>query len=713
MTFRLPEGHWIIITIFIVSQANAGASVSKAVQRLIATIAGATAGILLIIAFPQEPWFRVPLFALICGFGLFLSRTTTAPYVGLLAVITLALVFGGVVDDPAQQIPVGLWRMLLIGVGVTIGTAVQLLLWPQDPEAALLADFKAILEDAGALLRRLRGAEAHGDPVTGRLEQLALNGLARHLDLLAHAEALYPRLRRRRTEQLALITAFNRLATALVNLRGVIGPPQGAGSNAALLPFRGELDHLVRSVQVIERALASQRPPDPAALTPMPMPPAAADEAADPVRALVRPTLVEIDRALSLMPPALAFLDTSAEAATLPSAMRSPLDNPDTDRFLTPRFSLANTDDLRFAAKGTLATMICYVLINGLNWADGFTAVITCAIVAQGSVGATLQKAGLRLIGALLGGLAALTVISGAIPNMTTLPALLVISSVFFALAGYVTAGSARISYAGVQIGMAFAVGVLDTTGPTVNLFPPVNRVLGIVLGNVVTAAVFSFVAPVFAGEQMVRSVAAALRHIAALLRLGLHDERAAVVVHPARGFRMQIFQDFANTMQLGAEAEFERHVGRTGLQAQRDAILAMLHEAQTVFLLVIAAVRHRLNLSFLEANPSLRRAVREVALGIDAHLEAIAARLDGQGGPRGPALDALLLEAEARARATEGLTALPAEREASTRLRDQLEYYRQVIPHIAQLQALARTAQRVTRGNAAARAGAFGPQVA
>ena len=97
-----------------------------------------------------------------------------------------------------------------------------------------------------------------------------------------------------------------------------------------------------------------------------------------------------------------------------------------------------------------------------------------------------------------------------ASPQRSLVPPLLAAIALCTGLAGYVTAWSARSSYAGVQIGMAFALGVMDRLGPTVNLMPPVNRILGIIVGNLVTAAVFSWVWPVFAGEQMTRSLVGA-----------------------------------------------------------------------------------------------------------------------------------------------------------------------------------------------------------
>src|SRR5262245_48555664 len=56
----LPHGHWTIITIFTVSQADAGASLRKSLQRVVGTVAGGVLGILAVVAFADLPWLYVP-----------------------------------------------------------------------------------------------------------------------------------------------------------------------------------------------------------------------------------------------------------------------------------------------------------------------------------------------------------------------------------------------------------------------------------------------------------------------------------------------------------------------------------------------------------------------------------------------------------------------------------------------------------------------------
>ena len=63
--------------------------------------------------------------------------------------------------------------------------------------------------------------------------------------------------------------------------------------------------------------------------------------------------------------------------------------------------------------------------------------------------------------------------------------------------------GSSRISYAGLQVGIAFGVTVLAVFGPTTDLVPPRDRVLGVLLGICVMGIIYHVVWPVRASRAV------------------------------------------------------------------------------------------------------------------------------------------------------------------------------------------------------------------
>ena len=64
-----------------------------------------------------------------------------------------------------------------------------------------------------------------------------------------------------------------------------------------------------------------------------------------------------------------------------------------------------------FSLKTLLATLICYVFYTAADWQGLHTIMLSCVIVAQPGLGATMQKTWLRIGGALLASLLALLLI--------------------------------------------------------------------------------------------------------------------------------------------------------------------------------------------------------------------------------------------------------------------------------------------------------------
>lgn len=690
MTLRIPNGHWMIITIFIVSQPNVGASIDRAILRLVGTVVGAFGVIVTVVAFPQQPWFALPLIALLIGASAFLSRTTTYPYVALLGGITIVLFLGTATVHPIASVTDGLWRVAVIALAEVIVTTLQLLLWPDDPEELLLDDLGRILGTVEQRLQRLcadgGSSGALADEIA-RLRDGAFNGLARQLDLLANAESRYLALRARHGEQLVLIAAVNRIAAASLTLETLLGHGSRAAGGDAERSLRARLGAIADVIGALRHALAARRPAAGADLAPIasPPPPASAD------LPLLAP-LVDMERALRDIPPAMHFLDrTAAPAEGLPG---SPLETDGPAHFFTPACTLSNRRDLRFAAQVTLAATVCYLLVAGLSWPGIATAVVTCVIVGQSSFGATVQKALLRIAGALVGALLGLAAIVLVVPYIDSLPPFLLVIAAGTAVAAYFSTGSARISYVGIQIAMAFAMTTLDTFGPSMDLVPPRDRVVGIVLGNVVIAAVMFWVWPVLASTEMARSLEAALRHMATLSRFGISGGDTAPLVRPARGFRLQIFQDLAATLRLHGEAQFEPGAASPARQAEQHELLRLLQEAQQVFLIVAGLVRNRLNVAIGQVELPARQQLHAIALAVGPQLEAAADALAGRPARPPADLDALIDAAEgalaidqATSTETPGAMAVVAD------LRTQLELYRSLAPMLERLGELARAA--------------------
>jgi MFS family permease len=158
--------------------------------------------------------------------------------------------------------------------------------------------------------------------------------------------------------------------------------------------------------------------------------------------------------------------------------------------------ALTNPAHVHFALKVTLAAMFCYIVYEAIDWSGIHTAFITCTFIALESTEATLYKGTLRTVGCLLGGALALFSIVFLMPHMETIASLVVLVACASAIAGWVAAGSERISYAGLQIAFAFFYSVFQGYAPDTDLDNVRNRVVGILFGLIVTAFVFHYIWP-------------------------------------------------------------------------------------------------------------------------------------------------------------------------------------------------------------------------
>jgi multidrug resistance protein MdtO len=628
---HIPDGHWIIMTILVVHQPNAGGSVRRGLERIAGTVAGSISAILTIIAFAQQPWFAFPLVGFLIALGLFISRTSVVPYVALLAAITDALFLSAGVLEPDEAVIQGLWRMLLISGGVILATGAHLLLWPVEPERQLLRGLALTLDRVAAALRCL--ALGRDDArAEQELTRAAVGDIPGQVALLQATESRHFGLRRRHAEHLVLVGSVSRLATAAATL--VAERPRAALDeivNQHLTTLADRCEVHARALEVVaEDVLAGGAAPSRSHVSPLPS---------------AAPVLAEATTALAAGGPRGSSPTARAMAHLIEKEVSEP-------RFLTSAFSLRNTTDMVFALKGGLAAMLAQAAALGLAMSSPSTATVTAVIVAQGTVGATLQKALLRIAGAIVGGLLAVAAMVLVFPTIQSVALFLAVAAVGLGVAAYVTAGGPRTAYVGIQIGMAFAMSVLDTFGPATDLTVPRDRVLGIVLGIALFTLIdFSF-APVFAGRESQRRIASALRATAELSRhgigtLGAAERAAAAAARPLTALRRQIVDDLTAALQREDEALFEPG-GRSELERTASRLrLAVLHQTQTTFLLVLAIVRDRMNLDFEGVPMAERLVARSFARSVGPHLEAIADRIEGRPTADVPPLAPLLEELE------------------------------------------------------------------
>ncbi|WP_269543234.1 TolC family protein [Cerasicoccus fimbriatus] len=146
-----------------------------------------------------------------------------------------------------------------------------------------------------------------------------------------------------------------------------------------------------------------------------------------------------------------------------------------------------------YALKGTFAAMGTYIIYTTLNFQAIQTALMTCIVLGLPTTEQIIHKTWLRITGAVIGASLALVGAIWAIPQSNELWMLLLVVGAGSALAAWVTLSSPRISYAGRQIALAQFMLITHSFGPATDLSVLVDRLLGILLGNVMMGLTYKY----------------------------------------------------------------------------------------------------------------------------------------------------------------------------------------------------------------------------
>lgn len=170
-----------------------------------------------------------------------------------------------------------------------------------------------------------------------------------------------------------------------------------------------------------------------------------------------------------------------------------------------------------FALKTTAASIMCYLIYTAIDWQDIHTAMITCYVAALGTTGETVHKLTLRIVGCLFGAAAGILSLVFIIPMFTDIGQLMLLIFLVILPAAWVSTGNERIAYAGIQTGLAFLLTVLHGFAPATDLAVVTDRIIGILLGNLVVGVIFTQVWPFTIAESVRLRIRRAVKGLAGL----------------------------------------------------------------------------------------------------------------------------------------------------------------------------------------------------
>ncbi len=587
MTHHIPHALIAMIVMYLVTQEDVAATGLGSFLGLL----GATVGLgLALLAWQisiDTPWLRIVFFAAFFFGGLFLKRALTlgplASAIGLPGGLVMILPD---IAPPSPEVLVEfvLWVWWCVALGLGVNVFVQLLLSTGDPLVLLRRELDTRLAAVEQTLRRLSG-QAAVEPVMP-LATLTIAGMTRMAALLKTSALVHPWARDRRETLSALITLVDRLVTEARALE-LLGPGPGGGVDTTRLV--GAADACER----LRKAFKQRRRPRPEEWVALA---AGEGEPASP-QADIERTLDEI----ALVVPGPAAHPAAHPGLFVPDAFENP-------------------DYVRFAVKGTLAALICYVLFIGFDYRQIYTSVITCFVVSLSTIGSSNQKGILRFGGAAVGGLMGLIALVYLLPNAESIGGFWLVFGAGTAIAAWANFGSPRISYGGYQTGLAFYKAVLQGFGAAASATVLRDRLIGVFFGLAVFGLVEHLLWPVRAADVLRARFAEMLRLLAALARAG--EGRTAADLDSSR---LRISQKVEEIQGLIESSKFEPDA------RDLDALQRATGEAQIVFLLLLTRARHP------------RRV--EVDSAMAGTLEAVAARVAGGLASPAPDLQGALRE--------------------------------------------------------------------
>ncbi|HCI6778617.1 TPA: FUSC family protein [Klebsiella quasipneumoniae subsp. quasipneumoniae] len=184
LSIGLQRPSWAIITVYIVSQTSAGASLSRSVYRLVGTVVGAAATVIIVPTFVNQPILCSVMLALWIAGSLCLSLLERTPrgYAFLLAGYTASLIGFPAVSAPGTIFDLAVTRVEEIVIGILCAGLIHRFVLP----VRIAGRFNSTLAQTLATARQRIADTLAGKPVAAETLRLALSlqflqGINHHL----------------------------------------------------------------------------------------------------------------------------------------------------------------------------------------------------------------------------------------------------------------------------------------------------------------------------------------------------------------------------------------------------------------------------------------------------------------------------------------------------------------------------------------------------
>ena len=498
-TFHLPAGALGGFFALLFSRENLRASVNQALGLALFFSLGTVLTLVCFAMFLDSPVTHF-LFVVSAFFVLFFIMDTARNYgfaSGFAFTLATAIPLWDREGDVNVKVALTLYTLLSVAIGAGCATLVEAVYRAFQPSDPVLMGIADRLRVVGEVLRAGGdGKQPESQPRAMLLQYADVGASTLRQQMVRAGETAFIRAR-----GTAVIALSDRLVELTTRVLPALEIPSGLHAEAHAR-LSGRLSALSRAVLGQSQALL--RLPDVRSMVDLRLP--AYTPEASATAAL--PALPELERSAYLLS---EICNTQAIRPARRSSRRrvadpspSPAERPRLLHTLFVSDAFTSREHQVFALRGCIAATICYLIYNGVDWPGISTSLATCIITALGTIGASRQKQTLRILGAIIGGFCiALPAQVFLLPHMDSISAFAFFFASVMLIAAWVATSSPRLSYAGLQIALAFDLVNLQENTFQISLSVARDRVVGVLLGLVAMWLVFDQFGGRRAGESM------------------------------------------------------------------------------------------------------------------------------------------------------------------------------------------------------------------
>jgi multidrug resistance protein MdtO len=459
--FRIPGAVLGVSFPVLISHESPEAARKSAFQIAMACSIGTLEVILGGVFTAGSPFLHVMwvLASVLAAFVALSSLNFSSPALTFSAVIAVGIQVWEYPGSAEARVEDSLYTLLMILVGCLIGGGVETVFAKKDSSNVILDGISIRLGLVEAFLSQIRTDEFPGSASGIKLSRSAAKGVESLSALLAHSH---------------YEPGFHDLLATVVDLTGQLVE---LGSNlveSAQSLSVDEQEHCIaiaRNIRSIRSCLLCSGNADR-------VEPPQAEHTANPL-------LVDIEFTVDLIAQSLANEE-------LPLNRMLPAGSPAVPLGTFVAATLRKKEHFKFAVRGALPTVLCYVFHLSIGWMGLTASLLTCALTARPFTGASRKLESLRSAGFIIGaGVIGLGTEVLILPNLDTLLQFAILFATIVFVGSWVATSGPRIAFAGFQIVLAYNLVTLNRFTINTSLLLSRDVVLAVLLGVLAMWIVF------------------------------------------------------------------------------------------------------------------------------------------------------------------------------------------------------------------------------